>query len=138
MGCRLVGPGTPSLYAAMTPKVTTMGGEVAWRYKTQEELELTSPQRHHGVSSEREEAKRLAYSSLLRDAGETLKMCDHVQCCAAWVVVAEIESCFLVMSMKYCSDVHLSLVLHMQSHACGRSGHNAVPSLLRHPIHALI
>ena len=78
MGCRLVGPGTPSLYAAMAPKVTTMGGEVAWRYKTQEELELTSPQRHHGVSSEREEAKRLAYSSLLRDAGETLKMCDQM------------------------------------------------------------
>ena len=78
----------------MAPKVTTMGGEVAWRYKTQEELELTSPQRHHGVSSEREEAKRLAYSSLLRDAGETLKMCGHVQCCAAWAVYAELEVMF--------------------------------------------
>ena len=63
----------------MAPKVSTMGEKVAWRYKTQEDLELTSPQRRHGVTHEREEAKRLAYSSLLRDAGETLKMCDHVQ-----------------------------------------------------------
>ena len=46
-----------------------------WVWKDREELEANSPSRKDGISSEREEAKRLAYTSLILDAGITMKMC---------------------------------------------------------------
>lgn len=48
-----------------------------WIFRPRDVLDANSPSRLDGVSAEREEAKRLAYTGLLRDCGEAMKMCER-------------------------------------------------------------
>lgn len=57
------------------PPGDSMGKKVGWSYLTKKELEDMCLQRADGISAERAEAKRLAYSALLQDTGEAMKMC---------------------------------------------------------------
>lgn len=52
-----------------------MGEKAGWKYKEKPELEDACPSMLDGISPQRVEAKRLAYSSLLQDTGEAMKMC---------------------------------------------------------------
>lgn len=47
-----------------------------WIYRPREVLDENCPTRLDGVSAEREEARRLAYTALLQDVGEAMKMCE--------------------------------------------------------------
>ncbi len=62
-----------------------------WIFRPRDVLDANSPSRLDGVSAEREEAKRLAYTGLLRDCGEAMKMCalrSYMRCSATQVGLA--------------------------------------------------
>lgn len=46
-----------------------------WKFCSAEQLENESVSRREGISAERQQEKRIAYTVLLQDAGQAMKMC---------------------------------------------------------------
>jgi hypothetical protein len=55
----------------------THGYRAGWVYRSIEELNAKHSPQDAGISLERREEKRIAYTVLLHDAGQAMQMCAH-------------------------------------------------------------
>lgn len=57
------------------PPTNKVKNRSEWKFCSAEQVENESASRREGISAERQQEKRIAYTVLLQDAGQAMKMC---------------------------------------------------------------